>query len=70
MSHFSVRQLPQVVYTLPFSCREATGNQGLKWRVVRELLHADDRKSYSLDEASKLCSGFSLFLVGSNVFQG
>ena len=34
--------------------QEATGNQGLKWRVVRELLHADDRKSYSPDEASKL----------------
>jgi len=34
-----------------------------QWHVVRELLHEDDRKSYSPDEASKLWSGFSLFLI-------
>jgi len=43
--------------------QEASGNKGLKWRVVRELLHADERKSYSSHEASTLCSSFSVFLT-------
>ena len=43
--------------------QEGTGNQGLKWRVVRELLHSDERKLYSSAEASKLRSNFSLFMV-------
>ena len=41
----------------------ASGNEGLKWRVVRELLHADECKSYSSNEASTLCDSFSLFLI-------
>jgi len=43
--------------------QEGTGNQGLKWHVIHELLHSDERKQYSSAEASKLCSSFSLFLV-------
>ena len=31
--------------------------------MVREVLHEEDRKSYGPDEASKLCNGFSLFLI-------
>ena len=42
--------------------QEGTGNQGLKWHVIRELLHSDERKQSSSAEASKLCSSFSLFL--------
>ena len=48
---------------LPTATADATSNQGLKWRVVRELLHSDKRKSYSSFEAGKLCSSFSLFLI-------
>jgi len=46
--------------------QEGTGNQGLKWRVVPESLHSDERKQYSSVEVRKLCSSFSLFLVRPN----
>jgi len=53
----------QLFYQQRLLTQPATSNQGLKWRVVRELLHSDKRKSYSSFEAGKLCSSFSLFLI-------
>jgi len=45
---------------------EAAGEQKAQWKIVNELLHADDRRTIvRSDEARHLCRQFNKFFVES-----